>query len=498
VLLLCFPATAWAQEPDLGTEAQRAAGRDIYLHKCAQCHGEHGDGAGYAAPFLRPEPRDFTAGTFKFRSSASGELPTDEDLHRSIRNGMPYTSMPAWKGILSDDEITNVVYFLKTFASDFSGPFGIPEMASIPDKAPGYDADHLARGRKVFEENQCTDCHGNMGRGNGKSTPTLEDQWGKHIRPADMTKRWTFRNGQTRLDIYRTFTTGLDGSPMPSYDMPEADRWALVDYVWSLSQPEPEYATVVFSQAVDGPLVVTRGDSLFAGVRPALFPVVGQVIEPGRAFHPGVNAVEVRAVHNREEIAFRVSWHDMTAETTGHNAPDLAAPVYDAAHPDTTAGFSDAVAVQVPAKTPEGTELPYFLFGDRKNAVDLWFIDLAGNRTAQYLGKGFDEIEPAEAHFSATAHYDDGEWTAVFKRKLSVDGGLSFTEGTFVPIAFSVWDGFDRERGNRRGITSWYQVYVEPMERPSTTGPVLAYGLVTLLLGLGLVGVVRWRYGRHE
>ena len=33
-------------------------------------------------------------------------------------------------------------------------------------------------------------------------------------------------------------------------------------------------------------------------------------------------------------------------------------------------------------------------------------------------------------------------------------------------MAFSVWDGFNRERGNRRSLSSWYQVYVEPIGAP--------------------------------
>jgi hypothetical protein len=28
-----------------------------------------------------------------------------------------------------------------------------------------------------------------------------------------------------------------------------------------------------------------------------------------------------------------------------------------------------------------------------------------------------------------------------------------------MPIAFLVWDGFSRERGNRRGLTVWHSIY---------------------------------------
>ncbi len=494
--VLCAAGTLQAQpKPDLGTEAQREAGRELYLEKCGQCHGDVGDGQGVAAPFFQPVPRDFTSGIFKFRSTASGELPTDDDLKRSIRNGMPYTGMPAWPS-LSETQIQNLVYFLKTFNHFFADEaYGVPAEIDVP-KAPRYDEAALERGRVVFEENQCADCHGQQGRGNGKSAPTLEDQWGNAIRPADLTKRWTFRNGQTRQDIYRTFTTGLDGSPMPSYDMPEEDRWSLVDYVWSLSRDDADYATMVTAQGVEGALDLSQGAALFAEAPPAYFPVVGQVIEPGRAYYPGVNGLEVRAVYNQDDVALLLSWHDMTAETTGRNSPTLAAP--DDPRADTTDGaFSDAVAVLLPARTPEGVEKPYLLFGDKKNPMDVWFADLASDAPAVFIGKGRDALEPAERALEMVKTYDDGVWTVVFKHRRAVEDGLAFAEGAFVPIAFSVWDGFNRERGNKRGLTSWYNLYLSPLQTQSAAIPMAKWGLLALLLELVIVGLVRWRHKRQ-
>ena len=85
-----------AAAQDVGTEAQRESGKALYLKYCAQCHGENGDGEGYAAPHLRPRPRNFTTGKFKVRTTPNGALPTHQDLVNIIRRGMPYTSMPAW------------------------------------------------------------------------------------------------------------------------------------------------------------------------------------------------------------------------------------------------------------------------------------------------------------------------------------------------------------------------------------------------------------------
>ena len=70
-------------------------GKTLYLKYCSTCHGVDGTGEGTATVYLFPKPRDFTKGIFKFQSTPSGSLPTDGDLERTIRNGMPGSAMPA-------------------------------------------------------------------------------------------------------------------------------------------------------------------------------------------------------------------------------------------------------------------------------------------------------------------------------------------------------------------------------------------------------------------
>ena len=64
-----------------------------------------------------------------------------------------------------------------------------------------------------------------------------------------------------------------------------------------------------------------------------------------------------------------------------------------------------------------------------------------------------------------------------------------------MPVAFSVWDGFSRERGNRRGLTAWYSIYVEPQVVPSAVGPMVRTALLILVIELIVIGWVRWRLG---
>ena len=100
----------------------------------------------------------------------------------------------------------------------------------------------------------------------------------------------------------------------------------------------------------------------------------------------------------------------------------------------------------------------------------------------------------ATKDLTGVASYDQGEWSVIFKRPLRPESGAAFSQSQFLPMAFSVWDGFSRERGNRRGLTTWYSVYVEPQVVPSTLGPMLRTALIILGIELAIIGWVRWRY----
>ena len=63
----------------------------------------------------------------------------------------------------------------------------------------------------------------------------------------------------------------------------------------------------------------------------------------------------------------------------------------------------------------------------------------------------------------------------------------------FLRLAFSVWDGFRRERGSRRGLTQWFSLYVEPSQVESAWGPMLRAGLGVLAVELLIVFLVRRR-----
>ncbi len=218
-------------------------GRDVYERYCAGCHGVAGDGHGPAAAMLLVKPRDFTKGVFKFRSTAAGTLPTDDDLFRTVTRGLARTSMPDWS-LLPERERRAVVAYVKTFVPDWSerGPGAAVAIPSPPASLGSPES--IARGKEVYTLLECTTCHGEHGLGDGPSAGGLPpDTWGNPQKPFNFTKG-RLKSGGDPQDVYRTFMTGLNGTAMPSYgdifaapdgdSIKEGDAWNLVSYVLSL------------------------------------------------------------------------------------------------------------------------------------------------------------------------------------------------------------------------------------------------------------------------
>ncbi len=215
------------------TDEQVVRGRAVYERRCVGCHGVKGDGNGPAATFLNPRPRNFTLGAFKFRSTPSGSLPTDGDLYRTLTRGVRWTAMPTWHELPEQDRMS-VIAYIKTFSLRWKEEK--PEPPIPIGDPPKATANLLARGKELYAQAKCWQCHGNSGKGDGPSADDLKDDLGFKIRPADFT-RGQFKGGGDVRDIFRTMTTGLDGTPMPSFadSMKEDERWAISYYVLSFS-----------------------------------------------------------------------------------------------------------------------------------------------------------------------------------------------------------------------------------------------------------------------
>jgi cytochrome c oxidase cbb3-type subunit 2 len=236
-----YQIVAEGSAPAYTTKESVEHGKAVYERRCIGCHGEKGDGKG-AAPstvvFEVAEPRDFTSGLFKFRTTPSGELPLDSDLYRTITVGIRGTAMPPWF-VLSENDRWDVIHYIKTFDPDFATTPPV-QPVYIP-QAPKPTPQMLVDGKNLFEKMQCWECHGHNGRGDGPKADTLKDDFGRKILPANFTTG-IFKAGPRPADIYRTFMTGLNGTPMPSYfdtiNALNADPWPMAFYILSFSADE--------------------------------------------------------------------------------------------------------------------------------------------------------------------------------------------------------------------------------------------------------------------
>lgn len=88
----------------LGADAA-GAGAEVFKTNCETCHGPQGHGDGPAGQALDPQPRNLA----ELQTKAG-----DDFLFWRIREGKPGTSMVAWKGILTDEQIWQAVSFIRT------------------------------------------------------------------------------------------------------------------------------------------------------------------------------------------------------------------------------------------------------------------------------------------------------------------------------------------------------------------------------------------------
>jgi cytochrome c oxidase cbb3-type subunit I/II len=200
---------------------------------------------------LITKPRDFTLGIYKFRSTPSGSLPLDGDLYRIVTRGVRGTSMLAQLQ-LSEQERRAVVRYIEAFSKRFKEEKPGQAIAILP--APPANPKLVALGKTKYEEAGCSQCHGQDGRGSGASAKGLKDDWGNPISPSDLTLK-PFKSGPNPEDLYRTLSTGLNGTPMPSYAAAFStnERWALVSYILAIATREkPRGMMGLVGEEVDG------------------------------------------------------------------------------------------------------------------------------------------------------------------------------------------------------------------------------------------------------
>lgn len=493
VLVCCIGVGLWLSFVLLGaslvnaqpTEADLEAGEQIYLQRCAHCHGAEGDGVGASTDYVYPKPRDFTSGIYKFRTRHETEegnwLAADSDIARSIREGLHGSSMPGWETVLTAQQTDQLVHYIKTFADVFEEDTPGLEL-SFANEIPS-SPESIAKGKEIFETVfECHTCHGTDGRGNGEEALAgLEDDWGYRIWPANLTKPWTYRGGSGRRDIFRNIALGIAGTPMPPFadpdpmaearetDDPEEKQeiealarelqeniWHTVNYVqslWTYPQ-EPDVKASLTAKRVDGALPGSPDDAAWQAAAVNYYPLVGQIIQEPRLYAPMTVGVEIQALHNGEDVAFRLVWDDRTESAPGES--------------DEMETYVDAVALQFSSKPLSGMEKPYFLMGDAFYPTDLWYWrnDPGDVMLIQTQGAGTFQVGDNAGGLASEGLFDNGQYRVVIKRALQTeqtDGEVQFPIGAFIPFSVTGWDGSNGEAGGyQRTVMAWYNLYLEP------------------------------------
>lgn len=107
------------QNPVTDTQASIDEGKEHFGHHCQICHGLDGQNTG--VPFalqMSPPVADL--------KSKDVQDYTDGQLHWILVNGIKPSGMPAWKGILEDDEMWKIVRYIRHLPE--KGTLGIPEV----------------------------------------------------------------------------------------------------------------------------------------------------------------------------------------------------------------------------------------------------------------------------------------------------------------------------------------------------------------------------------
>ncbi|MCB9865466.1 MAG: cytochrome c [Phycisphaerales bacterium] len=246
-------------------------GKQTYQIYCMGCHGINGDGKGEAARYLNPRPRDFTKAQYKFISTRFGELPTDEDLFRTISHGLRGSAMPSW-GHLPERKRWALVAYIKGFSDVWQRgrtpaiPVVTDPYADNPDKSEA-----IARGEMAYHGFfTCWNCHPayvstdkineylqQMGspprtvfRPHLERSAIKSDSNDETIFAPDFHRDYV-KSGTTVINLYHVIGAGITGTAMPTWIdsvapdvaprdadgnllVSQADIWAMAYYVQNL------------------------------------------------------------------------------------------------------------------------------------------------------------------------------------------------------------------------------------------------------------------------
>jgi mono/diheme cytochrome c family protein len=135
---------------------------------------------------------------------------------------------------ISDGDLKAVTEYVMAFSYRFEEEDLCEVISAVKPDYVG-SAKSIKKGKDVYKRMKCFECHGEEGTGDGPKANDIKDDWGKKILPFNFVAG-NLKRGSSAENIYMTFTTGLDGSGMPSYEdsLSEEERWDMVSYTLKL------------------------------------------------------------------------------------------------------------------------------------------------------------------------------------------------------------------------------------------------------------------------
>src|SRR5437588_13121333 len=112
------------------------------------------------------------------------------------------------------------------------------------------------------------------------------------------------------------------------------------------------------------------------------------------------------------------------------------------------------------------------------------------------LARGLDRFDTLPGGPGVQTSYEHGEWRIVFTRSLATPdtaNELQFAAGRAIPVAFFAWDGSSGEHGNRLAVSTWYFLALDQPTPPRVFVTPVVVMLLTLGLGIVVVGMAQRR-----
>jgi len=521
------------------------AGKRVYFTKCVWCHGVDGAGDGPAADRLWPRPRNFNQGTFKIRHTASGELPLfdakkpvpgQNDLFETVTHGLPGSAMPSWEGILTEEQRLQVLSFVtsqlvkdRKFDDKATETQTVLQLDTLKPIPPSKES--LEKGAQLIVDKKCIECHGVDGRGDGNAF-NLKDDWGFPIQPANWHKCWNFRGSRQDpynvKNIFRTFSTGVNGTPMPSFadNTTIEERWHIANFVNSLCErgpdgkeplpidpltDKPKINFVIPSGFVEGEISDDPENDQWKKRERRFVAMGGQITHKPRNFVNRLDDLWVKSLYNEKEVAFLIQWDDRSKSVAEGKLPfDPTAVNLDeygvkeqapktgegesiAAQQSKYTVYNDALAFQFPIKWQEIPPpfKPRYLWGDQKFPVDIIKWEANGSLRS-FKGTGWDQDFEDRDDFQEKmklmkSEWKDGRWTVMIKRPIQddYDEYTKFEMGKYIPIVFFAWDGHNGDIGRKMAVSAFYYSFLEPPI------PKEVY-IYPVIIGVGVVLLEGW------